>query len=139
MKSWESCCGYDAFATDVFVFLQKLLARPTSLSQNEFKWFLGQKLLGMSVGVGASLRNYILCVRIEFMRIFFCQLVLFPVLLWYGVEKNILLCREVLVSKAYQFKEKPRERGDHWQKICQNLNVTEQFGNKLTTRSVRKI
>ena len=37
LKSWESCCGYDAFATDVFVFLQKLLTRPTSLSQNDFK------------------------------------------------------------------------------------------------------
>ena len=93
----------------------------------------------MSVGVGASLRNYILCVRIEFMRIFFlptCFISSAP-LIW-SREKHFTMQRS-LGFKAYQFKEKPRERGDHWQKICQNLNVTEQFGNKLTTRSVRKI
>jgi len=49
----------------------------------------------------------------------------------------VLLCREVIVVKPHQSKEKTRERGECWQKICDNLNVTERFANKLSVRSVR--
>ena len=42
----------------------------------------------------------------------------------------------VMQRQIYKFKEKISEREDHPQKICDNLNFTEQFDNKFTARSV---
>ena len=50
-------------------------------------------------------------------------------------EKEVLLAREILVTEPYRFKEKSKERGQSWQRVCENLNKLEGF--TTTSRSVR--
>lgn len=52
-------------------------------------------------------------------------------------EKEVLLCREVLLVEPHRFKEKTRERSQCWQSICNNLLKLPGF-NALTTRGVRE-
>ena len=59
-------------------------------------------------------------------------IVLFLVYPLYGMEKEKI----VMQRQIYKFKEKNSECEDHPQKICDNLNFTEQFDNKFTARSV---
>ena len=42
-------------------------------------------------------------------------------------EKDILLCREMLVVEPYQFKEKTKDRGSAWTQISENLNKVTGF------------
>ncbi|XP_066925215.1 uncharacterized protein [Clytia hemisphaerica] len=58
-------------------------------------------------------------------------------LIWTN-EKEIMLLREVLVSQPHQFKEKTPKRGEKWQQIADNLNKSDQFNNKASTRAVRE-
>ena len=50
---------------------------------------------------------------------------------------DIMLCREVFVMKPFQFKHGTRDRGQCWDKIAANLNVTEQPRFLVDQRAVR--
>ena len=51
-------------------------------------------------------------------------------------EKDVSLCREILVVEPYQFKEKTRERGTSWTEISKHLNLLDGF--TVTARAVRE-
>lgn len=51
-------------------------------------------------------------------------------------EKDVLLCREMLVVEPYQFKEKTRERGQAWTKISDNINLIPGFSTNM--RAIRE-
>ena len=38
-------------------------------------------------------------------------------------ERDILLCREILVTEPYKFKVGTRERGQAWDKVARELNA----------------
>ncbi|XP_057300758.1 uncharacterized protein LOC130635443 [Hydractinia symbiolongicarpus] len=56
-------------------------------------------------------------------------------MVWNG-EKDVLLCREMLVVEPYKFKEKTRERGQAWTKISDNINLIPGFSTNM--RAVRE-
>ena len=53
-------------------------------------------------------------------------------------EHDILLCREILVSQPFQFKERTVERGKIWDEIANRLNNCETVKFRVTKRSVRE-
>lgn len=53
-------------------------------------------------------------------------------------ENDILLCREILVSQPFQFKERTVERGKIWDEIANRLNNCETVKFRVTKRSVRE-
>ena len=56
-------------------------------------------------------------------------------MVWNG-DKDILLCREILVVEPYRHKEKTRERGVSWTQISDNLNLIPGF--TVNIRAVRE-
>jgi len=52
-------------------------------------------------------------------------------------EKEVLLCREVVNVEPYKFKEKTKERGQCWTRICNDLLLLPDF-QSLTARAVRE-
>ena len=51
-------------------------------------------------------------------------------------DKDVLLCREILVVEPYKFKEKTRERGTAWTLLSDNLNQVSGF--TVNMRAVRE-
>ena len=54
----------------------------------------------------------------------------------WNTDKDILLCREMLVVEPYRYKEKTRERGVSWTQISDNLNLIPGF--TVNIRAVRE-
>ena len=52
-------------------------------------------------------------------------------------EHDVLLCREILVSQPYQFRERTVERGKIWEEISNRLNNCQTAKFRVTKRSVR--
>jgi len=52
-------------------------------------------------------------------------------------EKEVLLCREVVNVEPHKFKEKTKERGQCWTRICNDLLLLPDF-QSLTARAVRE-
>ena len=54
-------------------------------------------------------------------------------------QNDVLLCREVLFLKPYQFKPGTKESGNSWNLISENLNMITDIENKFSTsqKSVR--
>ena len=57
---------------------------------------------------------------------------------WKAADREVLLCREVLFQKPYQYKAGSKESGDAWRRIASNLNQNygDTFGQQ-TQKSVR--
>ena len=45
----------------------------------------------------------------------------------WSLEQDILLCREVLVTRPYQFTKRSKESASGWSKIALTLNTVEGF------------
>lgn len=45
--------------------------------------------------------------------------------MFWNEEREILLCREIMLIEPYQFKKSTKERGDSWSKVAVNLNSIE--------------
>ena len=52
-------------------------------------------------------------------------------------EHDVPLCREILASQPYQFKERTVERGIIWEEISNRLNNCQRAKFRVTKRSVR--
>lgn len=50
---------------------------------------------------------------------------------------DVLLCREVLVSEPFNFKERSPERGKSFEKIAYNLSIIHEPKFRVTSRAVR--
>ena len=64
-------------------------------------------------------------------RLCFCR----RPMLW-SYEKDIDLCREIVLIQPYKFKEKTREKGKAWQDISDNPNSLPGF--TVSARAVRE-
>ena len=52
--------------------------------------------------------------------------------------KNVILCREVLLTEPYRKKERTVQRAQAWEKVAQNLNKIDYPSFKVDKRSVRE-
>ena len=57
--------------------------------------------------------------------------------LW-TTEKDLLLCREVLVTEPYKAKERTVQRAQMWHNVADNLNELENQSFKVDKRSIRE-
>lgn len=59
---------------------------------------------------------------------------------WNGTEEehDVLLCREILVSQPFKFKERTVERGKIWDEIANRLNNYQTLKFRVNKRSVRE-
>ena len=53
-------------------------------------------------------------------------------------EHDLLLVREVLLTKPFNFKHGSRERGNAWDKVAESLNVVEELRFCVGQRGVRE-
>lgn len=53
-------------------------------------------------------------------------------------EHDVLLCREILVSQPFKFKERTVERGKLWDEIANRLNNCQTLKFRVNKRSVRE-
>ena len=53
-------------------------------------------------------------------------------------EHDVLLCREILVSQPFKFKERTVERGKIWDEIGNRLNNCQTSKFRVNKRSVRE-
>ena len=53
-------------------------------------------------------------------------------------EHDVLLCREILVSQPFKFKERTVERGKIWDHIANRLNNCQTLKFRVNKRSVRE-
>ncbi|XP_068700577.1 uncharacterized protein [Montipora foliosa] len=53
-------------------------------------------------------------------------------------EHDVLLCREILVSQPFKFKERTVERGKIWDEIANRLNNCQTLKFRVNKRSVRE-
>ena len=53
-------------------------------------------------------------------------------------EHDLLLCREILVSQPFKFKERTVERGKIWDEIANRLNNCQTLKFRVNKRSVRE-
>lgn len=53
-------------------------------------------------------------------------------------EHDVLLCREILVSQPFKFKERTVERGKIWDEIANRLNNCQTLNFRVNKRSVRE-
>ena len=56
---------------------------------------------------------------------------------WRG-EHDVLLCREILVSQPFKFKERTVERGTIWDEIANQFNNCQTLKFRVNKRSVRE-
>ena len=47
-------------------------------------------------------------------------------------DHDVIMCREVLVSKPYKFKPRTPERGQSWESVAQQLNSIHQLSFRVT-------
>ena len=52
-------------------------------------------------------------------------------------EHDVLLQREILVAKPFDYKFGSRERGQAWDKVAESLNLVKQIRFTLDKRGVR--
>ena len=52
-------------------------------------------------------------------------------------DHDVIMCREVLVSEPYKFKQRTPERGKAWESEAQQLNSIHHPNFRVTSRSVR--
>jgi hypothetical protein len=53
-------------------------------------------------------------------------------------EHDVLLCREILISQPFKFKERTVERGKIWDQIANQLNTCQTLKFRVNKRSVRE-
>ena len=53
-------------------------------------------------------------------------------------EHDVFLCREILVSQPFKFKERTIERGKIWDEIANRLNNCQTLKFRVNKRSVRE-
>ncbi|KAJ7363111.1 hypothetical protein OS493_011385 [Desmophyllum pertusum] len=51
-------------------------------------------------------------------------------------DHDVIMCREVLVSEPYKFKQRTPERGKAWESVAQQLNSIHHPNFRVTSRSV---